>query len=125
MSVHHPLRNALFTFAALSAGLTALMIWKLSLAWPLAWLAACNLVALGIWGFDKWRSKGERSRVPELALHAMAVLGATPASILGMLLLRHKSRQRRFVLGHSLLFLAQIALFAYVFREAWQHWLNN
>ena len=56
-----------------------------------AWLTALNLLTVPLWGYDKLAAKRGWSRVPELALHWIAALGAVPASFLSMQLWRHKT----------------------------------
>jgi uncharacterized membrane protein YsdA (DUF1294 family) len=61
-----------------------------------AWLAASNVAAFLLWGFDKSRARRGGRRVPEATLHLMALVGATPASFLAMWVFRHKTLKTRF-----------------------------
>lgn len=66
---------------------------------PLAWILVglLNLVAVGLYGFDKWRSgrQGAR-RVPERKLLWLVFLGGWPGAWLAMSLFRHKTRKQPF-----------------------------
>jgi len=79
---------------------TAVATWYLSQerGWHLAaaWLTALNLLVLPVWCYDKLAAKRGWRRVPELALHTLALLGAVPASFLAMHLLRHKTLKPAF-----------------------------
>jgi len=56
-----------------------------------AWLTALNVLVVPLWGYDKLAARRRWSRVPEVALHTLAGLGAVPASFLSMQLFRHKT----------------------------------
>lgn len=77
----------------------------------LAYLYTVNLLALGMFGFDKYRARRGGRRIPELWLLAVAVIGGSVGAIGGMLSFRHKTRKPRFsvglpvILGLQILFL--------------------
>lgn len=96
----------IFFFAALSVA--ALVHWKFEVRWVLAWLLGSNLAAFLIWAYDKRQARREKTRVPEIALHAMALVGATPASFLAMSLLRHKNLKMHFNLIYAVFLVLQI-----------------
>jgi uncharacterized membrane protein YsdA (DUF1294 family) len=122
-AAHHPKRNALLCFGITSSVLAGWFHLSFGVPGLLAWLLACNGVATGIWGFDKWSAKREGARVPELVLHTMAFLGATPASLLGMACLRHKTRRWRFVVLHPILLAIQAGLVVAIYLDEWRAWL--
>lgn len=79
---------------------------------PLAcYLAAVNLWAFCLMGFDKGRSrrKGAR-RVRERTLFLSALLGGGLGAFLGMWTFRHKTKHWYFVAGIPLIALAEAAL---------------
>ena len=79
---------------------------------PLAcYLAAVNLWAFCLMGFDKGRSrrKGTR-RVRERTLFLSALLGGGLGAFLGMWTFRHKTKHWYFVAGIPLIALAEAAL---------------
>lgn len=69
-----------------------------------------NLVALLLCAIDKRRAAKGKWRVSEGTLLLSAMLGGSPGLLLGMLLLRHKTKHKKFVFGVPLILLAQIAL---------------
>ena len=74
------------------------------------YLLEINLVALILCTVDKVRSKVGKWRVPEGTLLLTAALGGSPALLLSMLLLRHKTKHKKFTLGVPAILLAQAAL---------------
>lgn len=83
---------------------------------PLAcYLAAVNLWAFCLMGFDKGRSrrKGAR-RVRERTLFLSALLGGSLGAVLGMWLFRHKTRHWYFVYGMPAILVLQILLAVFI-----------
>jgi len=74
------------------------------------YLLEINLVALILCTVDKVRAAAGKWRVPEGTLLLTAALGGSPALLLSMLLLRHKTRHKKFILGVPAILLAQAAL---------------
>jgi len=83
--------------------------------WPelAAWLLAANVAALPLWIYDRHQSRQGGWRVPERTLHAMAFVGASPASLLAMAVLRHKTQKRHFWVLYVTLLVLQIAALGY------------
>ena len=78
-------------------------------------LLALYLVLMNGAGFfgmlrDKRRAVRRLSRTPERQLMAVALLGGSIGSILGMLAFRHKTRHLKFTLGLPLILALQAAL---------------
>lgn len=65
----------------------------------LAYLYIVNLLALALFGIDKYRAKRGGQRIPELWLLLVAVIGGSVGAIGGMLSFRHKTRKPRFSVG--------------------------
>lgn len=64
--------------------------------WLGSWLWMINGAALLAFSVDKLHAvRGDR-RIPELALHLLTLLGGTPAALLAMSLMRHKTRKVSF-----------------------------
>lgn len=74
------------------------------------YLLEINLVALILCTVDKVRAAAGKWRVPEGTLLLTAALGGSPALLLSMLLLRHKTRHKKFTLGVPAILLVQAAL---------------
>ena len=103
-----PVRFHFAIFGSTAALIGALLWYFLSLDPVWSGLLAANLVAYLMWAWDKRQAKREGFRVPEWTLHLMALFGATPASLIAMQTLRHKTQKKAFTLGYSVLLCAQI-----------------
>ena len=60
---------------------------------------------------DKSAAKRHKWRVPEKNLFAVSLLGGAVGALISMLLFRHKTKHKRFMIGIPLIILAQISLF--------------
>ena len=76
-------------------------------------LLVVNIFSLMVFGIDKWKSKGNGWRIPELRLLLVAFFGPFGA-YLGMLLFRHKTRKVKFLLVPFFL-LVQLGLIVYFY----------
>ena len=74
-----------------------------------AWLISINLVTFLIYGFDKLIAGRGIMRVPEVLI-ALALLGGTPAAVLGMNRFRHKTSKQSFRTKFLLMVIAQIVV---------------
>lgn len=59
--------------------------------------AFLNLVTFAVFGFDKLRSQGRNSRVPERVLLWLAAIGGTAGAYAGRAAFNHKTRKQPFV----------------------------
>lgn len=79
--------------------------------------AAISLLAFGVTVYDKWSARHRtKSRIPERTLLLIAGLGGSVAMLLTMLLIRHKTRHVKFMVGLPLMILAQTALIFVIFQ---------
>ena len=76
----------------------------------LSWLLAVNLVTFLTYGYDKSIAGSGRMRVPERALLLLALAGGSPAALLGMRLLHHKTSKESFQVKFWLVILVQAVL---------------
>ncbi len=73
------------------------------------YLFLINALGLVLMIRDKRLAKKHRRRIPEATLMTIAALGGSAGSLLGMYLVRHKTRHPKFYLGIPFLLLLQIA----------------
>lgn len=73
-------------------------------------LLIVSALAVLVTVYDKLVAGKKRSRVPEQTLFLLAILGGSAAMYLTMLLIRHKTKHKRFMLGLPLIILLHIAL---------------
>ena len=71
----------------------------------------CNITAFLLCCVDKVRAKQHRWRVPEETLLLLAAIGGSAGLLLGMLLLRHKTKHKKFIFLVPVLLAAQIAVY--------------
>lgn len=83
----------------------------------LIYLAIINLFAAVLTVFDKLRAIHHDRRVREATLLLVAALGGSPAMLVFMLMIRHKTRKPKFMVGIPLILLAQIAVAIVVWRR--------
>lgn len=73
----------------------------------LIYLAAINLAAFCAMALDKYRAIHHRWRIPEATLMGIALVGGSIGAMLGMYLLRHKTRHPKFSIGLPAIFLME------------------
>ena len=76
----------------------------------LAWLAAWSLVTFAAYAIDKTQARRGGWRIPELVLHALAVVGGAIGGWVGLLGLHHKTRHPVFPLVLAIALIAQLAI---------------
>ena len=74
-----------------------------------------NLLGFFSMGIDKWKATHHKWRIPEKTLFAIAILGGSIGSILGMQLFRHKTKHRSFVIGMPLILFLQALITYFIF----------
>jgi len=82
--------------------LFAILMLRLELDVLLAWVLAWTPVGLLLYVYDKFQSRHDRLRVPEINLLAVAALGGFGGAIAAMLLVRHKTRKPIFWVVNAL-----------------------
>ena len=74
------------------------------------WLAAISLVSIIVCCYDKIAAKHwTKHRTRERTLLLLSALGGSVAMLLCMLLIRHKTKHAKFMVGIPLIILVQIA----------------
>ena len=80
------------------------------MAYLLIYLAIISLAAFAVTVFDKVRAMRGGWRVKEASLLFISALGGSVVMLLTMLLIRHKIRKMKFMVGIPLIILAQLAI---------------
>ena len=109
--------KALFlTLAAVSVtALAFLLAYFLEIHLLYAYLIGVNLTTFVMYGFDKEQAVYNRSRIPEIVLHLLALAGGSPAAFFAQITFRHKTRKRVFRTIFITIVLLQIIAAATVF----------
>ncbi len=76
------------------------------------YLLIINAVTFLVYAADKRKAKKGKRRVPEKTLFLLAGVGGSIGALLGMQVLRHKTKHMSFVIGIPLILIAQILLAA-------------
>ncbi len=71
-------------------------------------IGVVSVTALILTAYDKCVAGKQRRRVPEQTLFLLALLGGAGVMYLTMLLIRHKTNHKRFMLGLPLILAAQV-----------------
>ena len=82
----------------------------------LIYFAIISLVAFAVTVFDKVRAMRGGRRVKEATLLFISALGGSGVMLLTMLLIRHKIRKMKFMVGIPLIILAQLAIAVVIWR---------
>ncbi len=101
----------------LAAFLVVAMIalWALHLPLIGAWLIAINVLTFAVYAWDKRRAGSEKRRVPEAVLLGLGLIGGSPAAMVAMKWLRHKTRKWSFLVPFWLTVLVQVAAMGWWF----------
>ena len=103
-----------FIFGLMSAIITVAIFTYFYIYEPIkpifSYLIAINISTFLLYGYDKLISGGEALRVPEWNLHALALLGGSPAGLMAQKFFRHKTVKGSFQLMYWVIVLAQIGL---------------
>ena len=74
-----------------------------------------KLSTFALMGIDKRRSVRGAFRIPEATLFAIAIIGGSLGSILGMHIFRHKTKHWYFLIGMPVILVLQIALVVFLY----------
>jgi len=75
-----------------------------------AWLAAWSVVTFAAYAIDKTQARRGGWRIPEAALHGLAIAGGAIGGWVGLLVLRHKTRHPVFPLVLAAALTVQIVI---------------
>lgn len=73
-----------------------------------------SLLAVCLTVYDKYASVKKRFRVPEKTLFFVALCGGSAAMYITMLVIRHKTKHKRFMVGLPVIALAQAVLNTFI-----------
>ena len=79
-----------------AAGTAAGLHFGLNATWPTAAIIAINVATFVLYAYDKAAAGSNAGRVPEVVLHAAALVGGSPAALIAQRTLRHKTVKRPF-----------------------------
>ena len=82
----------------------------------LIYLAVVSVIAVTLTVSDKRRARARRYRISEFTLMLFAALGGSVAMLLTMLMIHHKTRHAKFMVGIPVIIVLQLVLAFAVWR---------
>ena len=116
----HTSRNTFVMIICLcivAVALSYLGFTKLKLYWYATWLLFWSFITFVYYGVDKGQAQRGGQRIPESALHVLALLGGFVGGWAGMFAFRHKTRKPPFVLILAISTVLHLCLYLF--------WLRN
>ena len=89
-----------------------MFLWEIRWWLLSGWLVLLNLIAIIVTIHDKKQAQREGWRVRESTLLLIGALGGSPAMLLIMRKIRHKTRHAKFMVGLPVILVLQAALLA-------------
>ena len=80
-------------------------------------ILSINVITFLIYGFDKFKAKKGKWRIPESSLLLLAIIGGSIGAWFGIKVWHHKTLHKKFKYGIPLIVIIQIVLAIYIFRE--------
>lgn len=85
------------------------------LPFSFTYLLIINALGMLLMIVDKSRARKRLSRISEVNLFTIAILGGSFGILFTMIVIRHKTRHKKFSIGLPLIIVCQIALLVYKF----------
>lgn len=95
-------------------GIICYVIWSDNMKYLFGYLFIINLISLIIYAVDKFSATRNANRVRESILLFSGFIGGALGSLISMILFRHKTRKKRFVVL-NILFLLMWCYLTYMF----------
>jgi len=119
MRINKPKKYFLVLAVILIAILSSIFFYLIEGNFLYAYIISINLITLLFYGYDKYQAGNNGFRIPETALHLLALTGGSPAAFLGQILFRHKTRKLKFLLVFIMIVIIQIiVIFVWVKRNS-------
>ena len=81
------------------------------------YLLLINVITFVIYALDKLNAKTDSWRISERTLLNFTILGGSVGALLGMIVCRHKIRNRKFSVGVPLILIGHIIIFVLCLKE--------
>lgn len=79
------------------------------------YIITINIITLMAYIIDKFKAKQHAWRIPEAALLGLATIGGSVGALIGVFIIRHKSRHIKFKFGVPIIFVLQIVAYTYIY----------
>ena len=77
----------------------------------LIYLLIINIIAIIMYGIDKWKAHRKQWRISEKMLLFLAVIGGSAGALAGMYIFHHKTLKKKFTVGVPLILVIQVMIF--------------
>ena len=84
--------------------------------WLLLYLAVINIIGIIVTIHDKIAAKKNKWRISEKTLFILSALGAGVSVYITMLLIRHKTKHKRFMIGIPVILILELILIGALIR---------
>ena len=83
------------------------------------YLVIISILAVALTAIDKFRAiRGKsRNRIPESTLITLAALGGSVAMLITMIIIRHKTKKPKFILGIPIIITLQAFVLYFAFKQ--------
>lgn len=81
-------------------------------------LGLMNVTGFAAVMVDKYKARKRKWRIPERNFFILSALGGGPGVYTGLLIFRHKTRHRSFMLGIPLIILIQVLVVYFILKSA-------
>ncbi len=85
----------------------------------IVYLATINFITFAAFALDKIAAIEHRSRISIVTLLGLAFIGGSLGALLGMYLLRHKTKKDYFTVGVPLIIIMQVVVIFYAMNAGW------
>lgn len=85
-------------------------------ALTLSYIAIISLISVAVTVKDKIRAVRGGQRTPEKTLMTLSALGGSVAMLLTMLIIRHKTRHKKFMIGIPVIIILQTIAMIYLYK---------
>ena len=83
----------------------------------ISYIVSINVIAFVLYGYDKMISNTDKTRVPEVVLHLVSLVGGSLAALFAQNLFRHKINKYKFKLIFWFIVFIQAVLIWFVFYK--------
>jgi len=75
-----------------------------------------SIIGFILMGIDKKRAKRNKWRIREKLLLIIAFIGGSPGTLIGMIVFRHKIRNKKFYIGVPIIYILHKVIFILIFN---------
>jgi uncharacterized membrane protein YsdA (DUF1294 family) len=89
--------------------------WYQQYYWLVWYIIGINFLTFFFYGLDKFKAGGSSRRISEKTLWLLALIGGSPAALIGIILFRHKTQKLSFQAVFAVILALQIFILYWLF----------